>query len=60
MKTTKLKAIKYPLRRGMATLDYVMVTAISVPLTGTLVFLLLRAMRTLYQFATATVGWTFP
>lgn len=42
------------------TLDYVIVTAIAVPLTGTLVYMLLRSLSVIFQLASATTGWPFP
>ncbi len=44
----------------MATFDYVIVTAIAVPLTAALTYLLLIGLTSIYQFASATVGWPFP
>lgn len=44
-------------RHGMTTLDYVMVTAVVVPVTFTLFLLMLRVYTALYNFCSVSVGW---
>lgn len=41
----------------MTTLDYVMVTAVVVPVTFTLFLLMLRVYTALYNFCSVSVGW---
>jgi len=44
-------------RRGMVTLDYVMVLAVVFPLAFISLQLMIRAFTALHEFITATVGW---
>jgi len=46
-------------RRGAATIDYVMVTGITVPVTAVLLYLFWDALVTFYHFASTAITWPF-
>jgi len=46
-------------RRGMTTLDYVMVTAVVVPLTAALFWAVYRLFVEMYLFISTVMGWPF-
>ena len=52
-----MKRRVFPRRKGMATLDYVIVAAVAVPISGCLFYMLLRAVKLFYYFSSIVLGW---
>lgn len=47
----------FPLRKGMATIDYVLVVAVAVPISAWLFYTLVRALKAFYYFSSIALGW---
>ncbi len=47
----------FPRRKGMATLEYVMATAVIVPISAALFYMMVRAFKLLYYLSSILLGW---
>ncbi len=46
-------------RAGVATLDYVLLMGVVLPLAAVVIPLAMRAMRLVFEFAAVTISWAF-
>ena len=49
----------YRKRRGMITLDYVLILGITFPVSVLLFYWLLIGLLAIYRFASLTIGWPY-